>query len=321
MTAEPAKDSRRVVLVIPTYNAAAEWPRLIAGIRSQRLQPKSILVIDSSSSDGTAEVARASGCRVETIAQHEFSHGGTRQMALKLEPEAEFLVYLTQDAAFADPDALVNLLEYFSEPSVAIVYGRQLPRPEAGAIEAHARLFNYPAQSQIRSLDDRARYGIKTIFCSNSFAAYRRAALEEAGGFPDRLIHGEDTVVAARVLLHRHRVAYAAEARVFHSHSYSFMQEFRRYFDTGVLHRREAWLQSSFGTAGGEGRRFIFSELRQVLRHAPWLLPVLPLRTAAKLAGYRLGLSEHRIPAWLKPRLSMNRSFWQSEAANPEQKL
>ena len=53
------------------------------------------------------------------------------------------------------------------------------------------------------------------------------------------------------------RTAYVAEAQVYHSHPFTVVQEFRRYFDTGVYHRQEMWLRESFGSPVGEGKRFV----------------------------------------------------------------
>jgi len=308
ITYEPTKAI--TALIIPTYNAAATWERLCAGIRRQNLQPDRIIIIDSSSQDGTEALARAAGFEVVRIAQKDFNHGGTRQFALRYAGETEIVLYLTQDAILATDSAVRDLLAAFVDPLVALAYGRQLPRPEARAVEIHARLFNYPAQSEVRTFASRSQQGLKTIFCSNSFAAYRCSALLAVGGFPPDVIFGEDTVTAGKLLQAGYKVAYVADAAVYHSHSYTMMQEFRRYFDIGVLHIRESWLQETFGKADGEGRRFVLSELRYLLRTAPWQIPSAMLHVVAKLLGYRAGRVEAHLPVKLKRRLSMHRGFW-----------
>ena len=87
-------------VIVPTLNAARDWavfaPALAAGI-----DPQSVLVVDSSSTDGTIGLARAKGFKVHIISQSEFNHGGTRQLAADLLPESDILVYLTQDALLA----------------------------------------------------------------------------------------------------------------------------------------------------------------------------------------------------------------------------
>jgi rhamnosyltransferase len=298
-----------IAVVVPTLNAANDWRRfgtaLLACVR-----PDQVLILDSSSDDGTADLARVVGFRVHSISRTEFNHGGTRRLATELLPEVEFLIFLTQDAVLAEPDAIKKLLEPFSDPNIAAAFGRQLPRPEAGPIEAHARLFNYPAQSSVRTLASREDLGFKTIFISDSFAAYRREALLSVGSFPVNVIFGEDTITAAKLLLAGWKIAYAADARTYHSHSYTWRQEFKRYFDIGVLHSRECWLLDEFGGASREGHRFVVSELAHLWRGYWWLIPSALIRSALKFSGYRLGKIEKKISLEWKRRLSMHYGFW-----------
>lgn len=276
-------------ICIPTLNASCIWEELWTSLQAQTLQSTEVLVLDSSSTDSTAELAKGAGCRVVTIPREEFRHGGTRQHAAELASGADVLVYLTQDAILADANALGRLVAAFEDASVGAAYGRQLPRPGANPIEAHARLFNYPPVSAVRSLESKAALGFKAIFFSNSFGAYRRTALEQAGGFPRESNFGEDTVVVARLLQSGWRIAYVAEAQAYHSHAYSCSEEFRRYYRIGQLHGSETWLLRDFGNASGEGRRFAMSEIQYLSRCAPWLIPEAMLRTGLKYLGYKRG--------------------------------
>jgi rhamnosyltransferase len=255
-------------------------------------------------------MALAAGFRVISIDRKDFNHGGTRQMAAEMLPESDILIYLTQDAIVAGCESLQDLIRAFDDPTVGVAYGRQLPRPGASAIEAHARLFNYPATSQVRDLTSREELGFKSIFISNSFSAYRRSALMAVGGFRSGVILSEDTIVAANMLLNGWRIAYVAEAAVYHSHSYSWGQEFKRYFDIGVLHSREQWLLTRFGRANQEGRRFVISELSYLRRNAWTHIPSAMIRTILKLVAYRLGRMEDRLTPDLKRHLSMHHQFW-----------
>ena len=310
MTTEMKAETSRVAVIIPTYNAAGYWPALSAGIRAQTLRPEQVIVIDSSSADGTAAMARGEGFAVHEISPREFNHGGTRQMGAELAKDAEILLYLTQDAIPFGTDAFAKLASVFDDLEIAAAYGRQLPRENATAIEAHARLFSYPAVPRVRSWESRREMGFKSIFFSDSFGAYRRDALMSVGGFSSDVIFGEDTLVVARLHRAGWKTAYVADAMVRHSHSYSIAEEFRRYFDIGVLHARENWLLHHFGTASGEGRRFVLSELRYLLRHAPFLIPSAIARTFAKYIGYKIGKRESRIAPRVKYHLGLNRQYW-----------
>jgi rhamnosyltransferase len=152
--------------------------------------------------------------------------------------------------------------------------------------------------------------GLRVAFLSNSFAAYRLSALDAVGGFPSDVIFGEDMYVAARLIQAGYKIAYAAEAAVYHSHPYTLQQEFRRYFDMGVLHARESWIRNELGSAEGEGLRFVKSELRYLSQHAFWRIPEALLRTLLKYLGFRLGLMEEHIPNRLKRRFGMNKGYF-----------
>ncbi|MDD2748540.1 glycosyltransferase [Acidithiobacillus sp.] len=297
-------------VVIPTLNGGSVWHRCLEMLCQQLLQPDFVLVVDSGSTDGTDVAAQDAGFDLLRISKHEFDHGGTRQMAAARLKDFDVLVYLTQDAVLADADAFKQLVAAFADPKVGTAYGRQLPRQEADPIEAHARIFNYSPQSNIRTLADKTKLGIKAAFTSNSFAAYRTEALMAVGGFPEKLILGEDMVVAARMLQAGWSVAYVAEAQVYHSHGYTIAQEFKRYFDIGVMHQDQAWILQEFGKPEGEGGRFVRSELAYLKKQAPFLLPAAFLRTMAKYAGYKLGQHALSLPLSLRRKLSMHRSYW-----------
>lgn len=297
-----------IALCVPTLNAGTLWPEWLARV-APLLDEMPLYVVDSSSTDETAALARQAGARVRVINRADFGHGKTRDKMLHL-MEEEIVVFLTQDALLADTGTIAQLITTFDDIRVGAAFGRQLPHNNASHIAAHARQFNYSAQSYTASMADIPQLGIKTAFLSNSFAAYRRQALIEAGGFPHGTILSEDMIAGARLLQHGWKLAYCAEACVYHSHNYSLSEETKRYFDIGVLHAREAWLLERLGKPEGEGARFVRSEMSYLWHHAPWRLPEAGLRTVLKYAGYRLGRVERHLPLWLKRRLSMHRRYW-----------
>jgi rhamnosyltransferase len=300
----------KYALIIPTYNAAKNWPRLMAGLHLQSLLSNQVLIVDSSSTDGTRDLARAEGFRVVEIERANFNHGGTRQLAIELVPWAEIAVLLTQDVELARHDSITKLVAAFADGAVGGAYGRQLPRPAADPIEAHVRVFNYPAKSQTRDLGSRRTLGIKAAFLSNAFAAYRIEALCGVGGFARDVIHAEDFLAAGRLLLGGWKIAYVAEAEAIHSHSFTVAETFRHYFDVGVCLGREAWYREAFGAAGGEGKRFVLSELHYLGSRAPQLIPLSLAKTIVKFAGYQLGLRESVLRRSWSRRLSRNKAFW-----------
>lgn len=303
-------------VVVPTLNPGQAWLGWLAAFEAQSVRPMQSIVIDSGSSGPEIGESIQCGFEIIRISKAEFNHGGTRQKAVRLlQSDIEVVVFLTQDAILVDSESLASLLRAFDDTDVAAAYGRQLPHQDAKPLGAHARSFNYGIKSSVRSLGSIPKLGFKTCFISNSFAAYRVKDLMSIGGFPSDVILGEDTCVAAKLILDGKKVAYVADACVYHSHDYTILEEFRRYFDTGVLHAQQPWLLERFGGATGEGKRFVISELTYLGKNAPYLIPSALLRTGMKLLGYRLGLVYDRLPSSWVPRLSMHKGFWQKRAS------
>lgn len=304
----------RTKVIIPTYNGGDVWKacaQALARACAATPQVSGVLVVDSSSRDDTVAVASEYGFTVQVIDSRDFDHAGTRNQAcFGVMGDTDVVVFLTQDAILASDLSLENLIAAFADPSVAVAYGRQLPHIDANPIAAHARSFNYRAKGYVSGLEDKAVMGLKTVFTSNSFAAYRVSVFQELGGFPEKNILSEDMFFAAKAVLAGHKVAYVADAAVLHSHNYTPMEEFRRYFDIGVFHHDEAWIAQAFGGAGGEGKRFIFSELKYLLQHAPAWLPRACLHNGLKILGYKLGKNYTRLPVRLRRLFSMHRKYW-----------
>ena len=302
--------SYSVGVVVPTLNAGNRWAECLEALSQQTLQLRRRLVIDSASTDATAAQAEAAGFEVKRISRSDFNHGGTRQWAVEYLGDCEIIVFLTQDAVPAAPESLAELVRCFEDPTVAVAYGRQLPHKDARPMEAHARLFNYGESSERKDLAVVDRLKAKVFFCSNSFAAYRRSVLLELGGFRRDLILGEDAEFAARAVLAGFANVYCASATAYHSHHYNWAEVFWRYFDTGVFHARNAWMRERFGSHGGEGWRYVKSELRYLAAHAPLKIPTALWHTLAKVVGYRLGRRERILPKRLKSLLSMTPGYW-----------
>jgi rhamnosyltransferase len=298
-----------VAVIIPTLNGEQYLrqglPHLLSAI-----SPSQVWIVDSASRDSTVEFCKQSGVNIYPVERGTFNHGGTRNLGRSL-VQAEILVYMTQDVVPASSDFLQKLIEPFADPSIAIAYGRQLPRPSAGPLEAFPRLFNYPDISFVKSKADIPRLGIKTFFCSDSFCAYRANAWDAIGGFPERTLTWEDQHIAARLVDKGHQIAYVADAQVYHSHSYTLKEEFQRYFDAGSFLKSESWMRDMAGNAEGEGIR-LFKEQTKYLANTQnvHLIPYSLIAIAAKYMGYRIGMLESSLPLSLKKAFSQQKHFW-----------
>lgn len=301
----------KVNVYIPTLNAGEKWPDAVRMLRHQTYPVYKTVIIDSGSTDHTLSADFIRDFEVLHIDKKDFDHGGTRHMAVERFPDADVYLFLTQDAILADELAIANMIKAFERnPRLGMVYGRQLPHKGAKELGAHLRIFNYPAQTHIRSLEDAPRYGIKTISCSNSFAAYRKTAYWEAGGFPSGTILGEDVIIAGQMLLKGWQKAYLAEAAVFHSHDYSLKEEFKRYFDIGVFHATNAWIFQHFGRAESEGMKYLESEMNYLYKNNKWKIPKSMLSIFCKWLGYKIGLHHGKLSIPLNRHFSMHKAYW-----------
>ena len=320
-------------VLVPTYNPGLQiWGQWVHALQTQNCKPLQVVVVDSGSTDGSLALSQQAGFTVFHTQAAHFNHGATRQWALDQALQAapkvpEYVVLLTQDALLADHNALQDLISAFQNPMVAAVYGRQLPKPDATWLEAHARTFNYPGVSRTVQWQDKERLGIKTCFLSNSFAAYRLKALQQIGGFPSNLPLGEDTYSAAQLLKEGHHIAYQATASVYHSHNYNGLLDFQRMFDTGVFHAQNKWLLQTFGSAEGEGMRLLKSQwqfLKQLQQGQAtnfqatkpsllWGVAQLLSTNCIKLLGYKTGRAFRYLPKALLYKFAMHKAFWQQQ--------
>ena len=299
-----------VSVIIPTYNAEFYLDKLLDKLIKQTLPNYELIIIDSSSQDKTVRLARKYTDKVIIIPSSEFDHGGTRAKVAEI-ASGDILIYFTQDALPYDEYCLERILMVFKNKNVAAAYGRQLSYPETNLFGKHLRLFNYPDKTEFRNKDDIGKYGVKTAQLSNSFSAYRKSLLLEQGNFKDGLILGEDVYIGAKFILAGYTLAYVAEAKVYHSHSYTILEEFKRYFDIGVFHQCEKWILSSLGKAQGEEARYVKSELGFLLKNNAWyLVPEWLIRNGMKFLGYKLGQNYEKLPISLVKRLSMHSRWW-----------
>lgn len=293
--------------IIPTYKAKEHLQNCLLPLINSPLKPR-ILVVDSSSNDGTVGLAESLGVEVITIPQSSFNHGLTREMA-RHKLDTDIICLLTQDAYFLNEHMLEKLVAPIIEECAKISYARQIPHQGASFFESFPRLFNYPETSQLRGLEDCCRYGVYTFFCSNSCAAYSNQALNEIGGFPKVLL-GEDTIATAKILHNGHKIAYCSEAIVYHSHHYSLKEEFLRSFDTGLARKSYSHLIACGGNDEKRGAAYVTAMIKALLKNAPWLLPYAFLQTFAKWTGYTIGARSLHAPQWFKKALSSQKYFW-----------
>ena len=300
-----------ISILIPTKNGGKLLNEVLAMVSLQTVDITEILVADSASDDDTREIAAKYGAEIIEIDPKNFDHGGTRTLLCR-RAKGEILVFLTQDAIPKRRDSIEQLIKPLLEnDDIAASYGRQLPSFDADHFAESLRTFNYPPEKKYYSIKDKEKVGLKAVFTSNSFAGYRRSALAEVGFFQDGLIFGEDTVAVGRLLLKNYTNVYAANAPVYHSHNNSPLDDFKRYFDIGVLHTQEKWLLETYGSVSGQGRKYISHELHTIHKKKHYsLLPELFIRITMKYCGYKIGRYYKILPMQIVTAFSMHSNWW-----------
>lgn len=308
----------KIDVIIPVYKPGRELFELLDRISRQTLPVNRVILLNTEEAffegviRGTDFYTRYRNVRVWHLSKREFDHGGTRHYGVR-KSEADIFVMLTQDAMPADEFLLEKLTQNLSG-RVAVSYGRQLAREDSSVLEKISREFNYPEDSRQKGLEDLQKLGIKTFFCSNVCAAYRRDIYDELGGFITHTIFNEDMIYAAGVVKKGYLISYEAQAKVVHSHNYSCRQQFHRNFDLGVSQADHPEIFSMVRSES-EGKKLVRAA-RLYLREQgkQRKLPGFYLQCAFKYAGYVLGKNYKKLPKKIILWASDNKSYWSAKS-------
>lgn len=300
-----------VDVMIPTYKPDETFKGLLLRLRQQSCPIQNIFIINTEEAFWDRSLEREiPGVHVEHVTRESFDHGGARRRLAK-RSRADYMLFMTQDALPADDYLVEELLKPFAHPSVKAAYARQLPAEKCSILERYARKFNYPTEPDIKDQNDLPRMGVKTFFCSNVCAMYERRTYEKLGGFVDRTIFNEDMIYGGTLVQNGYAIAYAADAKVIHSHNYNCLQQFRRNFDLGVSQAEHPEIFAQYPSEG-EGMRLVKKSAAHVLQIGrPWLLWKLFWQSAFKYAGYFLGKRYRHLPRGIVEICTMNRSYWE----------
>lgn len=299
----------KIDIIIPAYKPDDSFQALVKRLMQQNIPPHHIFILQTIEQEGEHLIRPEDECiSVHPVLKQDFDHGATRHYGASLS-QGDYLLYMTQDAMPADDKLLEKLLEPFGDERTAISYGRQLAREGADLLEQLARRHNYPERDQVKTADDLERLGIKTYFCSDVCAMYRREVYEELGGFVHPTIFNEDMIMAASAIHAGYQVAYCAGARVFHSHSYTCMQQFHRNFDLGVSQRQYHEVFDGISSEK-EGAGFAKQSLACLLKRGRFCKAFyFALQCGFKLAGYQLGKRYDRLPGRIVSFCTTNPSY------------
>lgn len=303
-----------VDVIIPVYKPGQELAVLLKALNTQSVKAGNIILVNTKKAyfDAFLQTYGAdclpSNVKLFHIAEEEFDHGATRHWATE-QSQADYFLCMTQDAIPKDAHLIENLLSYM-EGKVAVAYARQLATEDSGILEQVSRRFNYPEESRIKSEKDLEQLGIKTFFCSNVCALYDKAVYHSLGGFVRKTIFNEDMIYASKAIKAGYSIAYAADACVYHSHQYSYRQQFRRNFDLGVSQAQYPEVFASVKSES-EGKKLVSYATRELRAQGKAKkLPDFYMQCISKYAGYLLGKHYQKLPQKFIRKCTSNTRYW-----------
>lgn len=305
-------------VIIPLYKPDNTLFDLLDRLNRQTLPIHRIILLNTEEkyfarlTYGNRTLDQYKNIEVFHISKREFDHGGTRRLGVK-RSHSEIFVMMTQDAMPQDEMLLENLTKHLREENasqVAAAYARQLPREDCSILERFTRKFNYPEKSRLQSIDNLPELGIKTFFCSNACAAYRRDIYDGLGGFVKHTIFNEDMIYAAGAVKAGYSIAYEADAQVVHSHNYTNGQQLRRNFDLGVSQAQHPEVFKGVSSES-EGKKLVKAATAYLRKnHMSRRLPYFYSQCFSKYLGYLLGKNYRLLPKRLIWQLTSNKDYW-----------
>lgn len=311
-------NQKTVDVIIPTYKPTNKLKRLLFMLKKQSYPVNQIILINTEEKYfqnlfyGTGFLEQFSNLLVRHISEYEFDHGGTRRLGVSLS-HADYFIFMTDDAIPMNYDLVQELIQPLEEGRAVLSYGRQCTAKRCSEIERFTRRFNYPNQSFVKTKEDLPRLGIKTYFCSDVCAAYRRDIYEELGGFVKQTIFNEDMLYAAKVIQAGYPIAYVASARVRHQHYYTNLQQLKRNFDLGVSQAKHPEVFAEVPPIA-EGKKLVQSTAKHLKQKGLGKrIPELYITSAYKFLGFQLGKHYKQLPRRVIRSLTMNPGYWWHE--------
>lgn len=306
---------KKVDVIIPTYKPDQKFLELIDKLEHQTIPIQQIIIMNTEQKYfdrlfyGTSFLEKYKNITVKHLSKREFDHGRTRNLGVKFS-EAEIFVMMTDDAMPADEHMIEELLKGLEQSNVAVSYGRQLAYETSSEVEKFTRNFNYPNQARIKTKKDIDTLGIKTFFCSNVCAAYKREIFDSLGGFIKHTIFNEDMIFAAGAVKAGYGIAYMPEAKVYHSHHYTNMDQLRRNFDLGVsqIDHPEVFADVPSESEGVKLVKATITYLREKRKCS--MIPGVIIQSGFKYIGYILGRNYRKLPKKMVVKCSMNKEYW-----------
>lgn len=207
-------------VVIRTLNEARHLPALFRAIETQVYPGAEIetVVVDSGSTDGTLELAKAAGARIVHIRKEEFSFGRSLNVGCDA-ATGDALVIVSGHCVPTGPDWVASLVAPLGRHQIVYTYGGQIGAETTRFSERQIFAKYFPPESRVPQ---------EGFFCNNANSALLKSVWQD-NPFDEELTGLEDMHLAKRLVEQGHRIGYVAEASVYHIHDESWHQVRRRF--------------------------------------------------------------------------------------------
>jgi GT2 family glycosyltransferase len=211
-----------VSVVVPVKNAGPEITALITRMKEQAgFRRVEIVIVDSGSTDGSAETAEALGATVIRIAPEEFSHSRSRNLGAE-RATGDYILFTVQDALPSSPRWLFEMVSALQRHEAAAVSCGEQPRADSDlfyrviswnhhrfmSVDGGDRVMVRPPRPDPMSRRQNAQLSDTACLVGRSlFLRYRH-----------RGEYAEDLDLGLRLSADGYRLAFVASAHIVHSH-------------------------------------------------------------------------------------------------------
>jgi glycosyltransferase involved in cell wall biosynthesis len=196
-----------ITVVIRTKNEHDWLKRCLTAVAMQDYPSFDVVVVDNESIDRSRQVAARFGCRVISIPDRLFGYG--RALNLGLEGATGDLAAIVSGHCIPAHDQwLTTMAAHFDDPTVAGVYGRQIPLPDSHPFDKRDLWTTFGVERRVQRTD---------YFFHNANSMIRQAVWREIR-FDEQIKGVEDRDWAKKVLACGHRIVYEPLAAVYHHH-------------------------------------------------------------------------------------------------------
>lgn len=277
-----------ISIICPIYNGE----RYIEGLYYKILNQKRVNIVEikfilTESKDRSEEILKKLNLSYDKILPKDFSHSLVREKA-GFEAKGDILVFITQDIKIDNDNWLYELVKGIEYGECEAAFSRQIAY-ESHTVERYTRETNYPEESRIVTKEDVNTLGLMAFFFSDASSAILKDTFLKLNGYDNKnLPTNEDMYFAYKLIMSGHRIKYAANSVVIHSHEFSFKETFKRYKDIGKFFKENTYLNEYSANDRGISV-FLYIVKRIKEEKKLYLLPSVFMNFVARFIGMKIG--------------------------------